>query len=124
VLGPQPDSLENQLAIFFRDGIRVPPGFCVTTEAFEQMMAAAPSLDDQLGRLSRVKSEDREAIRALSLGLRATIAPIAISDEVASAITRSLAQLGEQSACAVRSSATAEEGLGSTPPCLPRGTVV
>ena len=32
------------------DGIRVPPGFCVTTDAFRRIMGDAPSIDDQLDR--------------------------------------------------------------------------
>ena len=35
------------------EGIRVPDGFCVTTGAFERIMAEAPSIDDYLDRLSR-----------------------------------------------------------------------
>src|SRR5664280_3427246 len=48
------------------EGIRVPAGFCVTTDAFRRILAEAPSLDDRLDRLSRLKPDDREAIRALS----------------------------------------------------------
>ena len=48
------------------EGIRVPAGFCVTTAAFRRIMAEAPSIDDQLDRLSRLNPDDREAIRALS----------------------------------------------------------
>src|SRR3954454_2287176 len=90
------------------EGIRVPAGFCVTTDAFQRIMAEAPSIDDQLDRLSRLKPDDGEAIRALSLGVRRTLEGIAIPDDLAAAITRPLAQLGEQAAYAVRSSATAE----------------
>ena len=36
------------------EGIRVPDGFCVTTDAFQRIMAATPSLDAQLDRLSRM----------------------------------------------------------------------
>ena len=50
-----------------------------------------------------------EAIRALSAEIRRAVEGIAIPDDVASAITRALARLGEQTACAVRSSATAED---------------
>ena len=32
------------------DGIRVPPGFCVTTDAFRRIMSEAPSIDDRRGR--------------------------------------------------------------------------
>jgi len=91
------------------DGIRVPAGFCVTTNAFQRIMAEAPSIDDRLDRLSRLEPDDREAIRALSEEIRRTIEGIAIPDDLAAAITGALARLGEQSACAVRSSATAED---------------
>jgi pyruvate,water dikinase len=91
------------------EGVRVPSGFCVTTDAFRRVMAEAPSIDDRLDRLSRLKPDDREAIRALSLGVRQTLEGIAIPDDLAAAITGALARLGEQAAYAVRSSATAED---------------
>jgi phosphoenolpyruvate synthase/pyruvate phosphate dikinase len=91
------------------EGIRVPAGFCVTTDAFQRIMAEAPSIDDRLDRLSRLKPDDREAIRALSAEIRRTLEAIAIPDDLVAAITRSLARLGEQAAYAVRSSATAED---------------
>jgi len=91
------------------EGLRVPAGFCVTTDAFQRIMADAPSIDDRLDRLSRLKPDDREAIRALSAEIRRTLEGIAIPDDLAAAIARPLARLGEQAACAVRSSATAED---------------
>jgi phosphoenolpyruvate synthase/pyruvate phosphate dikinase len=91
------------------EGIRVPAGFCVTTDAFQRIMAEAPSIDDRLDRLSRLKPDDREAIRALSAEIRRTLEGIAIPDDLAAAIARALARLGEQAAYAVRSSATAED---------------
>src|SRR6185295_5889551 len=91
------------------EGIRVPTGFCVTTEAFQRIMAEAPSIDDRLDRLSRLKLDDREAIHALSAEIRQTLEGTAIPDDLAAAITGPLARLGEQAAYAVRSSATAED---------------
>src|SRR5215203_186307 len=91
------------------EGLRAPAGFCVTTDAFQRIMAEAPSLDDRLDRLSRLKPDNREAIRALSAEIRRTLEGIAIPDDLAAAITRPLARLGEQAASAVRSSATAED---------------
>jgi rifampicin phosphotransferase len=91
------------------EGIRVPPGFCVTTDAFRRIMAHAPSIDDRLDRLSRLNPDDREAIRTLSAEIRRNVEGIAIPDDVAAAITLALARLGEQAAYAVRSSATAED---------------
>ena len=35
------------------EGIRVPAGFCVTTDAFRRIMDDAPSIDEQLHRLSQ-----------------------------------------------------------------------
>ena len=91
------------------EGIRVPAGFCVTTDAFRRIMAEAPSIDDRLDQLSRLNPDDREAIRTLSAEIRRTLEGIAIPGDLAAAITRALAQLGEQAAYAVRSSATAED---------------
>ncbi|MFI0221400.1 rifamycin-inactivating phosphotransferase [Streptomyces lydicus] len=91
------------------EGIRVPAGFCVTTDAFRRIMAEAPSIDDGLDQLSRLDPDDREAIRTLSAQIRRAIEEIALPGDVAAAITRALAQLGEQAAYAVRSSATAED---------------
>ncbi|GES27655.1 rifamycin-inactivating phosphotransferase [Streptomyces angustmyceticus] len=91
------------------DGIRVPDGFCVTTDAFRRIMAEVPSLDDQLDRLARLDPDDREALRTLSAQIRRTIEEIAVPDDLAAAIIRALARLGERTACAVRSSATAED---------------
>ena len=91
------------------EGVRVPAGFCVTTDAFRLIMAEAPSIDERLDRLSHLNPGDREAIRALSAQLRRTLEGIAIPDDLAAAITLALARLGEQAAYAVRSSATAED---------------
>ncbi|WP_007512467.1 rifamycin-inactivating phosphotransferase [Pseudofrankia saprophytica] len=91
------------------EGIRVPAGFCVTTDAFRRIAAEAPSIDDRLDQLSRLDPDDRETIRARSAEIRRTLEGIAIPGDLTAAITGSLAQLGEQAAYAVRSSATAED---------------
>jgi pyruvate,water dikinase len=91
------------------EGIRVPAGFCVTTDAFRRVMADAPSIDDRLDRLSRLNPDDREVVRTLSAEIRGILERIAIPDDLAAAITGALAGLGEQAAYAVRSSATAED---------------
>ncbi|MFF1725139.1 rifamycin-inactivating phosphotransferase [Streptomyces sviceus] len=91
------------------EGIRVPAGFCVTTDAYRRVVAPSPSLDAQLEELSRVSPDDQEAIRTLSAEIRRTVEEIAVPDDLAGAITRALAQSGERTAYAVRSSATAED---------------
>ncbi|MFB7928360.1 rifamycin-inactivating phosphotransferase [Streptomyces sp. NPDC056039] len=91
------------------EGVRVPAGFCVTTDAFRRIMAEVPSIDERIDRLVRLNPDDRDAIRALSAEIRRTIEETVVPDDLAAAITRPLARLGEQSAYAVRSSATAED---------------
>ncbi|MFI9576156.1 rifamycin-inactivating phosphotransferase [Microbispora rosea] len=91
------------------DGIRVPDGFCVTTDAFQRVMAEVPSIDAQLDLLSRVEPDDRAAIRTLSADIRHAVEGVAMPDDIVAAIRESLARLGEQAAYAVRSSATAED---------------
>ncbi|MEU0600688.1 rifamycin-inactivating phosphotransferase [Streptomyces sp. NPDC006393] len=90
-------------------GLRVPAGFCVTTDAFRRIMAEAPSLDARLDQLSHVNPDDRDAIRTLGAEIRRTIEEIAIPHDLAAEITRALVRNGEQASYAVRSSATAED---------------
>lgn len=91
------------------EGVRVPPGFCVTTEAFRRILATVTSITDPLDRLSRLRPEDRESIRATSAEIRRLIEDTALPDDMVTAITDALAQLGEDTPCAVRSSATSED---------------
>ncbi|WP_327235293.1 phosphoenolpyruvate synthase [Streptomyces sp. NBC_01317] len=86
------------------DGIRVPAGFCVTTDAYRQVIA--PTVGDQVDRLARLDADDRDGIRALSAEIRRAIEGIAIPADLAAAITRAL---DGDAAYAVRSSATAED---------------
>lgn len=91
------------------EGIRVPDGFCVTTDAFRRAVAEVPSLDDRLDELSRLDPEDRGAIRTLSARMRRIIEEVAVPGDVTAAVTGALGRFGEQGAYAVRSSATAED---------------
>ncbi|MFB7850465.1 rifamycin-inactivating phosphotransferase [Streptomyces sp. NPDC056053] len=91
------------------EGIDVPDGFCVTTEAFRLIMARTPSIDDLLDRLARLDPDDREGTRVLGAEIRRAVEETAVPDDVASAITRALARHGDRAAYAVRSSATAED---------------
>ncbi|MFF5369831.1 rifamycin-inactivating phosphotransferase [Streptomyces sp. NPDC013187] len=91
------------------EGIGVPGGFCVTTDAFRRIMAQSPSIEGLLDQLSRSSPDDREAIGTLSAQIRRAVEGIAVPDDLAAEITRAVARLGERVACAVRSSATAED---------------
>ena len=91
------------------DGVRVPPGFCVTAGAFRQIVAGAPALDGVLDRLAAVRPDDRAAIAAVSAEIRGVVEEIPLPDDLVAAVGAALARLGEDAACAVRSSATAED---------------
>ena len=91
------------------EGLLVPPGFCVTTDAFRRIIAAAPSIDDRLDRLAGLKADDRQAIAALSAEVRRDIEAVEIPGDLAAEITGELDRLGGDAAYAVRSSATAED---------------
>ena len=91
------------------EGVRVPAGFCVTTDAFRRILAETPSIDARLDQLARLEPDDRDGISTLSAELREVLEGIAVPDDLAAAVTAALARHGEEAAYAVRSSATAED---------------
>lgn len=91
------------------DGIRVPEGFCITTQAFQSIIGKTSSLNELLDNLSLLKVEDKDEIGAVSVELRRIIEEITIPAAIQEEITRHLARLGAQHAYAIRSSATAED---------------
>ncbi|WP_246613795.1 rifamycin-inactivating phosphotransferase [Paractinoplanes bogorensis] len=82
------------------EGVQVPPGFCVTTEAFRQIVA--PVLSDPSAGGPESTDPDRG-------GPRSAIESVTLPDDLVEAIAGAMAELGEQTPCAVRSSATAED---------------
>jgi rifampicin phosphotransferase len=90
-------------------GIQVPDGFCVSTDAFARVIGETSSLNELLDRLSLLKAEDRDTIGELSGEIRRVIEGIAIPQDIRGEITRFLSRFGENTAYAVRSSATAED---------------
>ena len=91
------------------EGIRVPDGFCVSTEAFKGFVGETPSIHELLDQLSLLKAEDRNNISELSSEIRRLIEGIAIPEDIHEELARHLSRLGEENAYAVRSSATAED---------------
>ena len=107
------------------EGIRVPDGFCITTEAFKRIIGETPEIKELLDQLSNPMVEDRSDNKRNSLLLldQATrdkigelsgeicrgIERIAIPEDINEEITHFLSALGEKNAYAVRSSATAED---------------
>jgi len=91
------------------EGIHVPDGFCISTEAFKRIVREAPSVTKLLDQLSLLKAEDRNKIGELSREIRKVIEGITIPEDMDEEITRFLSRLGEKNPYAVRSSATAED---------------
>ncbi|MHB1421090.1 MAG: phosphoenolpyruvate synthase [Bacillota bacterium] len=91
------------------EGIRVPDGFCISTEAFKRIIGETSSINELLDQLSLLKVEDRDKIGELSGEIRRVIEGIAIPQDINEEITRRLSRLDEKNAYAVRSSATAED---------------
>jgi pyruvate,water dikinase len=95
--------------LFRIPGIRVPDGFCVSTEAFRRIIAETPSVNGLLDQLSLVKVDDRGRIAELSSGIRTAIEGATVPEDIEDEITLFLTRLGEKDFYAVRSSATAED---------------
>ncbi|MDQ5854739.1 MAG: phosphoenolpyruvate synthase, partial [Actinomycetota bacterium] len=84
------------LGELIRAGFPVPPGFCITTAAYQQVAVDVFDLDSQ--HISSIAEPARTAILAASV-------PTAITD----AVERAYRALGHDVPVAVRSSATAED---------------
>lgn len=91
------------------EGIFVPDGFCISTDAFKKIMEETPSMTQLLDQLSLLKVEDRRKIGELSGAIRRAIEEKAVPHDIDEAVARFLAKFGEKNAYAVRSSATAED---------------
>src|SRR6266566_4530819 len=106
VVGGKGANLEELTRI---EGIHVPEGFCISTEAFKRIIEETSSINELLDQLSLLKVEDRDKIGELSAEIRSVIEGIAIPQDIHEEITRFLSRLDEKNAYAVRSSATAED---------------
>jgi len=91
------------------EGIQVPAGFCITTEAYKRITQQTSEFSGLLDQLSQLRVEDRGKIGEISGQIRRAIERIAIAEDLEEEITRYLAKLGEKDAYAIRSSATAED---------------
>ena len=87
---------------------RVPAGFCVTTAAFARVLSQA-AVGAELAQLSRLRADDRAAIRDLTGYVRRAIERASMPTDIVSAITGLHHEFGAERAYAVRSSATAED---------------
>jgi phosphoenolpyruvate synthase/pyruvate phosphate dikinase len=91
------------------EGIRVPEGFCVTTEAYKKVTEASRELNGLLDELARIIAGDRRGIGEMSARIRSVIESIPIPQDIEEEIMGCLEHFGAGNAYAVRSSATAED---------------
>ncbi len=91
------------------EGIQVPEGFCISTDAFKRVIWGIPEIAKLLDELSFLNTKDRDKIGKLSSEIRRVIEETAIPDEIIEEITQSLSRYGEKKPYAVRSSATSED---------------
>lgn len=90
-------------------GIKVPPGFCVTTGAFDLFVGSVPELSKLLGEADDLDPDDVDAVRTVGARIRAALVAAPIEDELRAAIASAFAEFDDDDAWAVRSSATLED---------------
>lgn len=91
------------------EGITVPEGFCISTDAFKRVIGETPLIKELLNKLALLKVEDVDKITEISSDIRRSIEEVSIPQDISEEITSQLLSLGENNAYAVRSSATAED---------------
>ena len=102
------------LGEMIKAGIRVPPGFAVTTDSYLGFITSASIRNTIFRRLSDFDSENVAALEKASKEVQALIRGALVPDEIKTAIGEAYAQLCDHCASenvpvAVRSSATAED---------------
>ncbi len=100
-------------------GVRVPPGFALTTEGYRRFIQEAGIEREVRGRTAGIDAQDLEELERVSAELRATIEshpfPTALEDEIAEHYRRLAVRCCMPAVpVAVRSSATAEDLAGAS----------
>ncbi len=90
-------------------GFAVPPGFCVTTAAFERFIAAQPTMERLYALLETLTPGDVERVRAVGHEVRAVLGQTPFPEDVEHAVLVTWQALDNKHAYGVRSSATAED---------------
>ena len=90
-------------------GFPVPPGFCVTTAAFERFIAAQPAMEHHYATLAALDPHDLDGVRVAGEAIRALLVATPMPPEIERAIVERWHAHGEDAAYGVRSSATAED---------------
>jgi len=100
-----------------RAGIRVPPGFVVTTAGFERLLAALEQDEPVRERIAALSPDDLGSVTRLCAEVRERIETAELPDELLSAIATAYAELcrgSNEAPVAVRSSATSEDSADAS----------
>ena len=92
-----------------RAGFPVPPGFCVTTHAFRDFVAASPQMPHFYTALNTLAVNDLLTTRKIGAEIRQALHETPIPEPIATAVCHAWHNLDPNAAYAVRSSATAED---------------
>ncbi|WP_420644059.1 phosphoenolpyruvate synthase [Candidatus Leptofilum sp.] len=92
-----------------RANFPVPPGFCITTHAFREFVAACPQMPAFYAALVALPAEDLIATRNLGKQIRQSLHETPIPAAIRTAVSQTIKTLDPTAAYAVRSSATAED---------------
>jgi pyruvate,water dikinase len=109
----------SSLGELINAGVRVPPGFALTTEGYRRFMAGAGLTPEIASVLGRLDARDLDALEQASAKIRALIEAQPFAEEIEDAVAECYRKLALR-ACmpavpvAVRSSATAEDLAGAS----------
>jgi pyruvate,water dikinase len=95
-----------------RTGLAVPPGFVVTTAAFDAVLTTVDGDGAERARIAKLDPRDIDLVARLASDLRERIAAAPVPDEVSAAVLDGYRQLGGP--VAIRSSATGEDAADAS----------
>lgn len=107
------------LGELINSGVRVPPGFALTTAGFRRFMAQAGIADELRAQLEGIDHSDLDALEAASARIRPLIEAHPFSEEIEDQVAECYRKLSVRCGMpavpvAVRSSATAEDLAGAS----------
>jgi pyruvate,water dikinase len=95
-------------------GVPVPPGFVVTTAAFERFLEKADLTEEVDAQLCAMNIEDTKSVEEVSRVLHALFNAAAMPKDIGHTILTAYESLGRLPLVAVRSSATAEDSAAAS----------
>lgn len=104
----------KNLGVLSAAGFPVPPGFCVTTRAFRELVSGCAELESLYAALEALDPGDIAGTRVTAERVRTALLAVPMPAAIAASIVRAWQALGEEPAYAVRSSATAEDLPGAS----------